>query len=74
MFDSRGNLGKDVASEIREHFPRELFETVVPRNIRLAEAPSHGKPVIYYDITSKGAAAYLQLAREMIQREEPPSA
>jgi len=74
MYDSRGNLGKDVASEIREHFPRELFETVVPRNIRLAEAPSHGKPVIYYDITSKGAAAYLQLAREMIQREETPSA
>lgn len=74
MYDSRGNLGKDVAAEIRAHFPRELFETVVPRNIRLAEAPSHGKPVIYYDITSKGAAAYLQLAREMIQREEPPSA
>jgi len=74
MYDSRGNLGKDVASEIKSHFPRELFETVVPRNIRLAEAPSHGKPVIYYDITSKGAAAYLQLAREMIQREETPSA
>ena len=74
MFDSRGNLGKDVASEIKSHFPQELFETVVPRNIRLAEAPSHGKPVIYYDITSKGAAAYLQLAREMIQREETPSA
>ncbi len=74
MFDSRGNLGRDVAAEIRTHFPQELFETVVPRNIRLAEAPSHGRPVIYYDITSKGAAAYLQLAREMIQREETPSA
>lgn len=74
MFDSRGNLGKDVASEIQAHFPRELFATVIPRNIRLAEAPSHGKPVIYYDITSKGAAAYLQLAREMIQREEVASA
>ncbi len=74
MFDSRGNLGRDVAAEIRVHFPRELFETVVPRNIRLAEAPSHGKPIIYYDITSKGAAAYLQLAREMMQREEPLSA
>lgn len=74
MFDSRGNLGKDVAAEIQTHFPRELFETVIPRNIRLAEAPSHGKPVIYYDITSKGAAAYLQLAREMIQREELASA
>lgn len=74
MYDSRGNLGKDVAAEIRSHFPRELFEAVVPRNIRLAEAPSHGKPIIYYDITSKGAAAYLQLAREMIQREEMTSA
>ena len=69
MFDARGNLGKEVASEIRTHFPGQVFETVIPRNVRLAEAPSHGKPVIYYDITSRGAASYLQLAREIIQRE-----
>ena len=69
MFDARGNLSKDVAEEIRTHFPNQVFETVIPRNIRLAEAPSHGKPVIYYDINSRGASSYLQLAREIIQRE-----
>jgi chromosome partitioning protein len=70
MYDARGNLGKEVASEIRAHFPDQVFETVIPRNVRLAEAPSHGKPVIYYDITSRGAVSYLQLAREIIQREK----
>jgi len=70
MFDARGNLGKEVATEVRTHFPGQVFETVIPRNVRLAEAPSHGKPVIYYDITSRGAASYLQLAREIIQREK----
>jgi chromosome partitioning protein len=69
MFDSRGNLSKDVAEEIRSHFPGQVFESVIPRNVRLAEAPSHGKPIIYYDISSRGAASYLQLAREIIQRE-----
>jgi chromosome partitioning protein len=69
MFDSRGNLGKEVAAEIRTHFPDKVFDAVIPRNIRLAEAPSHGKPVIHYDISSRGAASYLQLAREIIQRE-----
>jgi chromosome partitioning protein len=69
MYDARSNLGKDVAEEIRTHFPDQVFESVIPRNVRLAEAPSHGKPVIYYDITSRGAASYLQLAREIIQRE-----
>jgi chromosome partitioning protein len=70
MFDARGNLGKEVASEVRSHFPGQVFETVIPRNVRLAEAPSHGKPIIYYDITSRGAVSYLQLAREIIQREK----
>lgn len=70
MYDARGNLSKDVAEEIRAHFPDKVFESVVPRNVRLAEAPSHGKPVIYYDITSRGAASYLQLAREIIEREK----
>lgn len=69
MYDSRGNLGKEVAAEIRSHFPGQVFESVIPRNVRLAEAPSHGKPIIYYDITSRGAASYMQLAREIIQRE-----
>jgi chromosome partitioning protein len=69
MYDARGNLSKEVAEEIRKHFPGQVFESVIPRNVRLAEAPSHGKPIIYYDITSRGAASYLQLAREIIQRE-----
>lgn len=69
MADARNRLSKDVEDEIRTHFAKEAFETVIPRNVRLSEAPSHGKPVIYYDITSRGAAAYLQLARELIQRE-----
>jgi chromosome partitioning protein len=69
MFDARGNLSREVAEEIRSHFPGQVFETVVPRNVRLAEAPSHGLPIIYYDIASRGAASYLQLAREIIQRE-----
>ena len=69
MYDARGNLSKEVADEVRTHFPGQVFESVIPRNVRLAEAPSHGKPIIYYDITSRGAASYLQLAREIIQRE-----
>lgn len=69
MADARNRLSKDVEDEIRAHFAQEAFETVIPRNVRLSEAPSHGKPIIYYDITSKGASAYLQLARELIQRE-----
>jgi chromosome partitioning protein len=69
MFDARNNLSRQVSEEIRSHFPKETFNTVIPRNVRLSEAPSHGKPVIFYDITSRGAAAYLELAREIIQRE-----
>lgn len=69
MADARNRLSKDVEDEIRTHFPKEVFETVIPRNVRLSEAPSHGKPIIYYDIASRGAVAYLQLAREIIQRE-----
>ena len=69
MYDARGNLGKEVAAEIRAHFPEQVFESVIPRNVRLAEAPSHGKPIMYYDITSRGAASYMQLAREIIKRE-----
>jgi chromosome partitioning protein len=69
MFDARNNLSRQVSEEIRSHFPNDTLATVIPRNVRLSEAPSHGKPVIFYDITSRGAAAYLELAREIIQRE-----
>lgn len=68
MFDSRNNLSRQVAQEIRDCFPDLALETVIPRNVRLSEAPSHGKPIILYDITSRGAASYLELAREIIQR------
>jgi chromosome partitioning protein len=68
MFDSRNNLSRQVAQEIRTHFPGLALETVIPRNVRLSEAPSHGKPIILYDITSRGAATYLELARELLQR------
>ena len=69
MYDARSNLGKDVIDEIHNNFEGLVFESVIPRNIRLAEAPSHGKPIIYYDISSRGAAAYMQLAREIKNRE-----
>ena len=69
MFDARNNLSRQVSEEVRTHFPSETFATVIPRNVRLSEAPSHGKPIIFYDITSRGAAAYLELAREIIRRE-----
>jgi chromosome partitioning protein len=69
MFDRRLNLSQQVADEARSHFGSRVFETVVPRNVRLGEAPSHGKPIILYDILSPGAVAYLKLAGEMIARE-----
>ena len=69
MFDARNNLSRQVSEEIRTHFPRETFDAVIPRNVRLSEAPSHGKPIILYDIASRGATSYLELAKEIIQRE-----
>ncbi len=71
MFDARNNLSRQVSEEIRTHFPRETFTTVIPRNVRLSEAPSHGKPIILYDIASRGAVSYLELARELMEREVP---
>jgi chromosome partitioning protein len=68
MYDDRMNLTRDVEAEVRRHFPTETFDTVVPRNVRLAEAPSHGLPILQYDIKSRGAEAYLALARELIER------
>lgn len=69
MFDARNNLSRQVTDEIRTHFGGTAFNTVIPRNVRLSEAPSHGKPIILYDITSRGATSYLELAKEIIQRE-----
>jgi chromosome partitioning protein len=70
MFDPRNNLDNEVSAQLKEHFGDKLFRTIIPRNIRLAEAPSHGKPVIAYDMQSKGAQAYLALAGEMLRREQ----
>lgn len=66
MFDGRNNLSHQVADEVRRHFKDKVFRTIIPRNIRLSEAPSHGKPVLLYDIHSKGAESYLELAREIL--------
>ena len=66
MFDSRNNLSHQVAQEVMTHFKDKVFKTIIPRNIRLSEAPSYGKPVILYDIHSKGAETYLSLAREIM--------
>ncbi|TGU74557.1 ParA family protein [Geomonas terrae] len=71
MFDARNNLSRQVGEEIRTHFPSETMQTVIPRNVRLSEAPSHGKPICLYDITSKGATSYMDLAKEIIAREVP---
>jgi chromosome partitioning protein len=70
MYDPRNNLDNEVSAQLKQHFGDKLYRTVIPRNIRLAEAPSHGKPVIAYDMQSKGAQAYLALAGEMLRREE----
>src|SRR5580704_718706 len=66
MYDDRTTLSKQVAADLRGFFGSQVFESVIPRNVRLAEAPSHGMPVIFYDIHSKGAESYIQLAKEVI--------
>jgi len=68
MHDARTRLSTDVEAELRKHFPGLLFESVVPRNVRVAEAPSFGKPVTHHDPHSAGAGAYFQLAKEVAQR------
>jgi len=70
MYDERTTLSKQVSSDLRSFFGQQVFRTVIPRNVRLAEAPSHGKPIIIYDIHSTGAASYLQLAREVIANDQ----
>jgi chromosome partitioning protein len=74
MFDERTNLGSQVATDVREFFKDKVFRTVIPRNIRLGEAPSHGMPVILYDVKSRGAAAYLALANELLERSAATAA
>jgi chromosome partitioning protein len=69
MFDPRTNLSSDVAAEVRKHFPGQVFKTVIPRSVRLAEAPSHGVPISAYDRSSTGALAYEALAREFLSRD-----
>jgi chromosome partitioning protein len=71
MFDRRTNLAQQVVAEVNEHFPGLVFETVIPQNIRLSESPSFGKPALLYDIESKGAQAYLALAKEVLDRGAP---
>jgi chromosome partitioning protein len=71
MFDSRNNLAHQVSDEVKKHFGDKLFQTVIPRNIKLSEAPSHGKPVLLYDIESKGARSYLEATKEIIERNLP---
>ncbi|TET98190.1 MAG: ParA family protein [Anaerolineales bacterium] len=67
MYDGRTNLSQDVVKEVRQHFPDEVFQTVIPRSVRLAEAPSHGLPITAYSPNSSGAVAYLSLAQEFLQ-------
>jgi chromosome partitioning protein len=74
MFDERTNLGQQVATDVREFFKEKVFRTVIPRNVRLGEAPSHGIPAIIYDVKSRGAEAYLALAKEVLERSPAPAA
>jgi chromosome partitioning protein len=69
MFDSRNNLAQQVVSDVREHLGEKVYTTLIPRNVRVSEAPSYGKPAILYDLKCAGSQAYLQLASEVIQRE-----
>ncbi len=73
MYDGRSRLTREVSEELVRHFNDKVFRTFIPRNIRLAEAPSHGMPVIHYDKSSKGALAYLALASEIVRRDEKES-
>ena len=70
MFDKRNNLSGMVASDVRGYFGAKVYETVIPRNVRVSEAPSHGKPVLLYDLGCAGAQAYLHLAGEVLRREK----
>ncbi len=74
MYDARNNLSDSVALDVRGHFGAKVFDTVIPRNVRVSEAPSHGKPVLIYDHRCAGAQAYIQLAAELLRRDRPEAA
>ena len=74
MYDPRNNLATQVSAQLLQHFGEKVYRTIIPRNVRLAEAPSHGLPVLKYDKSSRGALAYLALAGEMLRREETSNA
>jgi chromosome partitioning protein len=69
MYDSRNNLSDQVVADVRQFMGKKVFDTVIPRNVRVSEAPSHGKPVLLYDLKCVGSQAYLKLASEIVQRE-----
>ena len=68
MLDNRTNLGLEVVEEIKSYFKERVYDTIIPRLVRLSEAPSHGKPILYYDSNSRGTEAYINLAKEVIER------
>jgi len=69
MFDRRNSLSGQVAADVREHYGAKVYETVIPRNVRVSEAPSFGKPALIYDMKCAGSQAYIKLARELVGRE-----
>ena len=69
MYDDRTNLTRQVAADLKEFFGKDVLNTVIPRSVRLAEAPSHGKPILTYDVRSRGAESYIQLAKELLDRD-----
>jgi chromosome partitioning protein len=70
MYDDRTNLTRQVAADLREFFGNQVYRTIIPRSVRLAEAPSFGQPIITYDPRSRGAEAYIQLAKEILDHEQ----
>ncbi|MFZ0092993.1 MAG: ParA family protein, partial [Pseudolabrys sp.] len=70
MYDSRNNLSNQVVADVRQFMGNKVYETIIPRNVRISEAPSYGKPVLVYDLKCVGSEAYLRLATEIIQREK----
>jgi len=69
MFDARNNLARQVMMDVQTNLPGQVYATIIPRNVRLSEAPSHGRPALLYDIESKGAQSYLALAEELLRRQ-----
>jgi chromosome partitioning protein len=70
MFDARTNLSVQVMDEVKKYFQKKVYETVIPRNVRLSEAPSHGQPIMSYDVRSRGAECYMELAKEVVMMNE----